>query len=207
MFYPSGWRGGGVGKDLTRHSRFKRGRGSGGQNQPSLARNERGRVGVAGNTLRLAFRAREGQWWAERALPHSKREREGGRGRKYPPTRVSSEGGAVVGRISPPSLETREEGWAWLLVHAKCRDEGRIPPRHVGIYPNDVTRREIFLVVSVVSVDNGKKKLQTYLGCLPHEHCHSRTPAYPVLLLHFRLAGLKVVASSKNVWHQQHHRC
>ena len=56
----SGWRGGGVGKDLTQHSHFKQGRGSGGQNQPSLARNERGRVGMAGNTLRLAFRARGG---------------------------------------------------------------------------------------------------------------------------------------------------
>ena len=83
--------------------------------------------------------------------------REGGCGRKHPPTRVSSEGGAVVGRISPPSLETREEGWAWLLVHAKHRDEGRFPPHHVGIYPNDATRRISFLVASVVSVDNGKK--------------------------------------------------
>ncbi len=161
---------------------------------------------MAENTLRLAFRVREGQWWAEQALPRSKCEREGGRGRKHPPTRVSSEGGSG-GQISPPSLETREEGWAWLLVHAKRRDEGRIPPRHVGIYPNDATRREVFLVASVVSVDNGKKKLQTYLGRLPHEHCHSRTPAYPVLLSCFRLAGLKVVASSKDVWHQQHHRC
>ena len=49
---------------------------------------------MAENTLR---RAREGQWWAESALPHSKRERKGGRGRKHPLTRVSSEGGAVVG--------------------------------------------------------------------------------------------------------------
>ena len=168
MFYVSRWRGGGGGKDLTRQSRF----------------NERGRVRVAGNTLRVAFRAREGQWSAERALPRSKREREGGRGRKHPPTCVSSEGGSG-GQISPPSLETREEGWAWLLVHAKRRDEGTIPPRHVGIYPNDATRREVFLVASVVSVDNGKKKLQMYLGRLPHEHCHSQTPAYPVLLLHF----------------------
>jgi len=40
---------------------------------------------------------REGQWWAERALPRSKRERKGGRGRKHPLTCVSSEEGAVVG--------------------------------------------------------------------------------------------------------------
>ena len=137
-----------------------------------------------------------------RISPPSLETRERG-GRKHPPTCVSSERGAVVGRISPPSLETREEGWAWLLVHAKRRDKGRIPPRHVGIYPNDTTRREIFLVASVVSVDNRKKKLQTYLGCLPHECCHSRTPAYPVLSSRFRLAGLKVVVSSKDVWHQQ----
>ena len=57
----------------------KQGRGSGGQNQPSLTRNERERVG----------------------------------GRKHPPTHVSSEGGAVVGRTSSLLLETRERGWTW----------------------------------------------------------------------------------------------
>jgi len=95
---------------LAGNLRFGRGIHSGGQDELSLTRNAREKVGVAGNPLRLAFRAGEGQWWAGRALPRSKRERGGGRGRKHPPT---SEGGAVVGRISPPSLETREEGWAW----------------------------------------------------------------------------------------------
>src|SRR6266545_2077650 len=123
MFYVSGWRGGGGGKDLTRQSRFKRGRGSGGQNELSLARNARERVGVAGNTLRLAFRAREGQWWAERALPCSKCEREGGRGRKHPPTHVSSKGGAVVGRTSSPLLEMRERGWTWQKTPSDSRFE------------------------------------------------------------------------------------
>src|SRR6266545_2449728 len=53
-----------------------------------------------GFDVTLAFQAREGQWWAEQALSHSKHEREGGRGRKHPLTHVSSKGGAVVGRIS-----------------------------------------------------------------------------------------------------------
>jgi len=65
---------------------------------------------VAGNTLRLVFQAREGQWWAEQALPRSKREREGGRGRKHPPTRISSEGGAVGAESALPRLKRERKG-------------------------------------------------------------------------------------------------
>jgi len=93
---------------------------NGGQDELSLTRNVREKVGVAGNPLRLAFRAREGQWWAGRALPRSKHKRGGGRGRKHPPT---SERGAVVDRISPPLLETREEGWMWQKTPSDLRFE------------------------------------------------------------------------------------
>jgi len=125
MFYTSGWRGGGVGKDLTRHSRFKRGRGSGGQNQPSLARNERGRVGVAGNTLRLAFRARGGGSGGQNKLSLTQE-----RGWMWQKTPSDSrfEWGRGSGGQNQPSLARNERGRVGVAAGA-CETpwRGKIP--------------------------------------------------------------------------------
>ena len=69
-------------------------------------------VDGGGKPSRLAFRAREGWWWAGNP-PVSRLERgRGGVGREPHPSRVSSEGGVVGGNPIRLVFQARE-GWWW----------------------------------------------------------------------------------------------